>query len=401
MAIATGVGKQLGFKKQSSFGTPAGASGAQLLRRVTSSLNLVKNTYESNEIRSDYQVADFRHGTRRVEGTISGELSGGTYQSFFEALLRKAAAAVADLTGLTLTVAAAAPNYTITRGSGDFIADGLRVGMVIEATAGLAAGSLNKNLMVVGLTSTVATVFVLDGSTLVAEGPIGSCTLHVPGKRIIVPSTGHTDDSFTMEEWHADLGNLSRRFDDCKISTLAAKLPATGMVTCEWGVMGRDLTIDTTEYFVSPSAITTTGVMAAVNGAVLVDGVSIALITGLDLNVNGGMTGGEVIGSNISPDIFEGRVKASGQMTVYLQDSTFADYFLNESEVEIVAVMNQDSTANSNFIAVHLPRIKLGSATVDDGEKGLVQTCSFTAIKKPTTTGYDSTTISVQDSQFA
>jgi hypothetical protein len=131
-----------------------------------------------------------------------------------------------------------------------------------------------------------------------------------------------------------------------------------------------------------------------------VDGVAIALITGMDININGSMTNGEVIGSNISPDLFEGRVIVTGQMTVYLQDSVFADYFLNESEVEVVAVMNADNSSASEFISIHMPRIKLGSATVDDGEKGLIQTCSFTAIKKAAATGYDSTTIVVQDSLF-
>lgn len=400
MAIATGVGKALTFKKQTTFGTPAGDTGGQSLRRVTSSLNLVKNTYESGEIRSDYQVADFRHGTRRVEGSIAGELSGGTYQQFFEALMRKSAAATADITGLSLTVAASGANYTITRGSGDWEADGIRAGMVVRATAALNAASLNKNLLVVTLTATVMTVYAF-GQTLTAEGPIAACTINVPGKRIIVPITGHTDDSFTIEEWHGDLGNLSRRFDDCKISTLALRMPATGMVTCEWGVMGRDLTIDTSEYFTTPTAATTSGIMAAVNGAVLVEGAVVALITGMDFNVDGGMTGGEVIGSNISPDIFEGRVRASGQMTVYLQDSVFADYFLDEAEVEVVAVMTETNAVNSHFISLHQPRIKLSSATVDDGEKGLVQTCGFTTLKLATTTGYDSTTFAVQDSRFA
>lgn len=400
MAIATGVGKTLAFKKQSAFGTPAGDTGGQYLRRVSSSLNLVKNTYESQEIRSDYQVADFRHGTRRVEGTISGELSGGTYQTFFEALFRKDAVGVSNITGLTLDVAASAPNFTITRGSGSWITDGVRVGMVVRATAGLNATSLDKNLMVVALTPTVMTVYVLNGSSLFVEAAVSSCTVTVPGKRTFVPSTGHTDPSFTIEEFHADLGNLSRRFDDCKISNCALRMPATGMVTTEWGVMGRDLTIDTSQYFTTPTDPTTSGVMAAVNGAVLVEGLTVALITGMDLTVDGGMTGGEVIGSNVSPDIFEGRVRPTGQMTVFLQDSTFADYFLNESEVEVIVVMNEDNSANSHFISLHLPRIKLGSATVDDGEKGLVQTCSFNAIKLATTTGYDATTMALQDSRF-
>lgn len=400
MAIATGVGKTLAFKRQTTFGTPAGTGSAQYLRRVTSTLNLVKNTYESQEIRNDYQVADMRHGTRRVEGSISGEVSGGTYQEFFEALARRDATAVTDITGLTLTVAASGANFTITRSTGDYIADGVRVGMMIRATAGLNAASLNKNLLVTALSATVATVYSF-GVTLTTEAAVPSCTINVPGMRTYVPETGHTDPSFTVEEWHADLGNLSRRFDDCKVSTAALRMPATGMATVEWGFMGRDQTIDTAQYFVTPAAATTSGVMAAVNGAVLVGGVAIAIVTGIDLNVNGGMTMGEVIGSNISPDIFEGRVRGTGQMTVYLQDSTFADYFLDETEVEVAVAMTATSAGNSDFVLLHMPRIKLSSATVDDGEKGLIQTCGFTALKKATATGYDATTFAVQDSLFA
>jgi hypothetical protein len=400
MAIATGVGKTLAFKRQSVFGTPAGDTGAQYLRRVTSTLNLAKNTYESQEIRNDYQVADMRHGTRRVEGSISGEVSGGTYQEFFEGLARRDATSVTDITAATLTVAASGSNFTITRSAGDYISDGLRVGMIIRATAGLNAASLNKNLLITALTATVATVYSF-GVALTVEATVAGCTLTVPGQRTFVPETGHTDPSFTIEEWHADLGNLSRRFDDCKISTAALRMPSTGMATVEWGFMGRDQEIATSQYFTTPTAATTSGVMAAVNGAVLVAGVAVAIVTGIDLTVNGGMTMGEVIGSNISPDIFEGRVRGSGQMTVYLQDSTFADYFLEETEVEVVVVMTATSAGNSDFVLLHMPRIKLSSATVDDGEKGLIQTCGFTALKKATATGYDATTFAVQDSLFA
>ena len=91
MAIATGVNKQLIIKKESSFGVFAGPTGGQLLRRVTSGLNMTKSTIKSNEIASHFQVASSRHGVRKVEGPISGELSGGSYQTLFEAALRAAA----------------------------------------------------------------------------------------------------------------------------------------------------------------------------------------------------------------------------------------------------------------------------------------------------------------------
>jgi hypothetical protein len=96
MTIAIGVNKQVKYKVESTWGTVPAAGSAQLLRRVSSDLDLKKETYESNEIRTDYQVADFRHGVRRVAGSIRGELSPLTYSDFLAAALRKAWAATAS-----------------------------------------------------------------------------------------------------------------------------------------------------------------------------------------------------------------------------------------------------------------------------------------------------------------
>ena len=62
MTISVGTAKKIGYKKETTFGTLAGTSGGKLLRRVTANFNLMKETYESNEIRTDRQVADYRHG---------------------------------------------------------------------------------------------------------------------------------------------------------------------------------------------------------------------------------------------------------------------------------------------------------------------------------------------------
>jgi len=400
MTIASGIFKTVAVKKEVTWGVAPSAGGAQFLRRVTSNLNLSKNTYQSNEIRSDQQVADFRHGSRKVDGTISGEPSGGSYQEFMEAMLRQAAAAVADITGLTLTTAASGANWTLARSTGSWITDGMRAGMVFRVTAALNAATLNRNFFVVSTTALAITFYALDGVTVTVEAAVPACTVAVPGKRVFVPSTGHTNDSFTIEEFHSDIG-LSRLFTGCKPSQMAMKLPATGMSTVDFTFMGKDITVDTSEYFTTPTAVGSSGIMAAVNGVVFAGGVPVALITGIDLTVAGGHTTGEVVGSNTTPDIFVGRVTATGQATVYLLDDVFLNYFVNESEVEIAAILNADNSAASNFICVHLPRVKFGGATADDGEKGLIQTMPFTVIKKATATGYDSTTMSIQDSLFA
>jgi len=65
MATASGIAKRIIYKKETTFGTLAGATGGQTLRRVSSNFNLTKETYQSEEIRTDYQIQDFRHGIIR------------------------------------------------------------------------------------------------------------------------------------------------------------------------------------------------------------------------------------------------------------------------------------------------------------------------------------------------
>lgn len=401
MALATGVAKQIRYKVEATYGTAPGTSGGQLLRRVTSDLNLSKDTYESAEIRSDYQVSDFRHGVRRVGGNIKGELSPGTYKDFIAAALRRDFAAVSALTGLSLTIAASGSNYTITRGSGSFLTDGVKVGDVIRITAGsVNAANLNKNALVLSLTATIATVYVLNGLSMTAEGPIASCTITVVGKKTYVPTSGHTDKSYSIEHWFSDIAQ-SELHTGCKIGTVGINLPATGMAEIDLGVTGQNVTTATSAYFTSPTAATSSGVVAAVNGALVVDGSTVAICTGLSFNVDGGYTGEPVVGANTIPNVFPGRVKVSGQFTAYFENATLRDAFINESVIALAVVMTTSSDAASDFIGFTFPRIKLGSSSKSDGEQGIVQTFDFTALYNSAggaSTSSEQSTIVVQDS---
>ena len=398
MANATGVAMNLAYKAESTWGTVPSASSAQLLRRLSTSLALKKQTYQSGEIRSDYQVADFRHGVRSVEGSISGELSPGTYEDFMAAAVRKVFASVSAITGLSLTIAASGSFYTITRASGDFITGGLKIGDVIRITAGsVNANNLNKNAMIVALTTTVATVYPLNGLTLTAEGPIASCTVSVVGKKTMVPTSGHTDTSFSIERWQSDISK-SDVFSGCKINTMSVQLPATGIAGIEFGMMGKDVVTADAQYFTAPTAATTSGVVAAVNGAVIVNGARVANITGMNFTLNGGMSAEPVVGSNSYPDIFEGRVTVSGQITAFFEDHTYFNLFNAESEVAVACAFTTTSAKDSDFISFVFPRVKFGSADRDDGEKGIVQTLSFTALYNGSGTNSDVTTFSIQDS---
>ena len=172
------IGKKVAYKKETTWGTLAGAASGKYIRRVTSDFNLNKETYESNEIRTDYQVADFRHGVRQTEGSINGELSPGAYSDFTQSLVARDFTAVPAGTSATVTIAASGDLWTLTRSTGSFLTDGINVGMVVRMTgAGLNAANQGNNLLVCAVAATVLTVKVLSSTALVAETAIASVTI--------------------------------------------------------------------------------------------------------------------------------------------------------------------------------------------------------------------------------
>jgi len=70
---AKGVSKLVAYKKETTFGVPAGATGGKLLRRTSADFTSTRESYESSEIRTDRQVADFRLGVKSTDGSLSGE----------------------------------------------------------------------------------------------------------------------------------------------------------------------------------------------------------------------------------------------------------------------------------------------------------------------------------------
>lgn len=399
MPTATGINKIVSYKKETTFGVLPAAAGAQTIRRVSSSFNLAKETYQSEEIRTDYQITDFRHGVRSVEGNVSGELSAGAYADFLASALARNWTAATPTTLDSTTIASVGGTYTITRTTGSYLTDGVRVGNVIRLT-GFATANNNKNLLVIALTATVATVIALNGNTLTPETVASGGAYVVTGKSTYAPTTGHTDDSYSFESWYSDIGQ-SEVYVGNKVNTVGIALPATGLTTVEIGFMGQDLKQrGATQYFTSPTAQGNNGIFAAVNGALIVNGSPVALVTSANININRNMTSEAVVGSNVKPEIYEGRIVVEGDFSTLFQDGVFANYFDTEAEISLVIALTANSSANSEFMSFTLPRLKLSTDTKDDGEKGLVSQNSFQALKGTGTNGFEATTIMIQDSSL-
>lgn len=394
MADAQGVNKLLVAKKETTWGTKPTASGARYYRRVTGQFNLEKDTYESNEIRPSQQVSDMRHGTRKSVGSINGELAGSSYDEFIAAGLRKDFAA-GSTTGVLATIAATVGTFV--RSAGSFITDGFTTGSVIEASDFVANGN-NGLFLITSMTATVLTVSPLAGQTQVIASEGASVTISERGSKTYVPITGHTDDSFTVEEIYPDTTALiSRTFLGMQVDTLSFGLSSNSMATIDIGFMGKDGETPTSSaYFTTPTAVGGDGIYSAPDGFLFINGVSSDRVTGLNVDVNNGITQEGVIGSNTIGAKSRGKVGVSVGGSAIFDASDFLDYLDAETEISLTYVLM--SADNTEAFSIHMPRVKIGTATTDDGEKNVIVSFDGTALEYVGAgLGVQATTIQIQD----
>lgn len=399
--IAQGVSKVLAYKKQTGLGSAASGSGGQELRRTTSTINLTKEAYQSAEIRSDQQIADYRHGPRQVTGTVSGEVSPGTYKDFLGSVLRQDFTAVTSLSSAALTLVAS--TGVITFQTGNPLTAGIKIGMVVRlAGAGLNAANVAKNLLVLAVSASAMTVAPINGVALANESTsVTGVTVSIPGKVSYVPESSQTHDYYTIEHWFSDISQ-SEVFSDVNITNAAVSIAATGLSTINFPVVGLNIATNTSQVLTTPSAISTTGAVAGANGLMYVAGQAVAVITSIDFDINGNTVAADaVVGSNARPDVFQGTVNVTGNMSVYFTDATFRDYFINETEVAVNVVLTTSSAGTADFISFQMSRVKVGGADVTDGQNGLTRTFPFVALKNVSggaALANHATTIMVQDS---
>tara|TARA_R110000822_G_C15208952_1_gene483155 strand:- start:55 stop:984 length:930 start_codon:yes stop_codon:yes gene_type:complete len=86
MAIANGAQQNLHYKAETTYGATIAGEYLQFPFTGTS-LALTKDGIESERLRGNRQVDDFRHGNKSVSGDISAELEYGSFDEIIQAVL--------------------------------------------------------------------------------------------------------------------------------------------------------------------------------------------------------------------------------------------------------------------------------------------------------------------------
>jgi len=349
------------FKVQSGQGVQASGSGGKILRQTGGAGGkLTKAATESAEVRSDMMSSRGRHGVQKTAGAYSSELTLGTFDDIFEAVMRGTwGSANLELDESDFTSITTGAN-TIVLASGSPIALGLRVGDVIRITNQATSTANNgKNLRITGLDATTITV----AETLIVNAVADTaCEITRPGRVLIAPAAP-VKRYFTVEEYEADIDS-SEVFTDCVWGSIKFTMAPNGLVTIDttWVGTGQFETLtDSGSPLLTSPTVTTSQTMSALEATVRLGSSDLIDLTAFDLTIDITPSAPDVIASRYSPAVFTGSMAVSLNLTSLRSDLLDVADFLDETQLSLHILCVEPETEPKDFVSLFVPNFTLGS----------------------------------------
>lgn len=400
-----GTNVSVRYKVESVYGTPVTGAGSEELRiQPGQGLKMDRTLIEDPEVRSDGQRSMARLGSKTVTGTYPDTLSVGTFNTWIAALFRNTFVATSvkftcDGGAAHTSLAVTGQNTLTLVGSDSFITThGVRVGDVIRLGATV-AGSDNVNAIAATVGANVITVLGTPWTNFTADS---NATFTLMKK--VTNGATLTRSSYTVEQYLTDLDE-SEQFAGCRVSSMKLTFSPNAVVKVEFGIVGQQMAILGTASapgLTSPTQYTSIG-LVAVDASFYLAGVAIATVTGGELMFDLNVAGIDVCGSTTTPDVWEGPMKVTGQLTAVrtaLTGSHLARFLAETDNVELsLLFVEPGSVVPINFVHVFIPRLKYLGDVGSLGDVGpIVETIPVYAAAKSPTTGYDTATASVSTS---
>ncbi len=365
---------------ESTFGQTPTNPALNTLRITGTTLGLTKEPLQSEEIRADRQIADFRLGSNQVAGDINFELSYGSLDQLLQTVLLSAVWGAPATTGTTTLSATVG---TFTRAAGSFVSDGFLEGQTITSSGFINAGN-NGKWRVDGVTATVLTVTSLQGNTQVVES--GDADELISASE--ASTGGITRSSHTLVRYFSDILEANEPYHiyrGVEFNALQLTIAASAIVTGTLTAVGQSLELTqnlnglgTPTY----TPISTTSPVDSFTGTLEEGGSTIAVVTELSLNLQNTLAPRFVVGDKDSLFPSVGRSNLTGQLTAYFDDSTLVRKFLDETNSSLA--MNLPD-ADGNVQRWTIPNLKYTGGQPDvAGEGPITLAMPFQAILSAT-----------------
>ena len=280
MTIANGAQHSLHFVAETTYGTTPSTPTWTPVPHTGTSLALTKDGVESEKLRGDRQVEDFRHGNKSVSGEITGELEYAAFDDLLEAAL-----------------------------CGAWTSDVLKAGT--------------------------------------------------------------TRRSFTFERKFADLASPEyHRHTGCEINSMSLSVSPNSMVTCTFGVVGKDLALATSQVASSTySADVGNTPFDSFTGSISEGGSTIATVTAMELSLETGIEPLFAVGSATTQRPAIGKSRVTGTLTTYFESKTLYEKFLNETSSSIALTLTD--VAGNDYL-IEIGNVKYNSGQPDVSGEGAV-----------------------------
>jgi hypothetical protein len=201
-----------------------------------------------------------------------------------------------------------------------------------------------------------------------------------------VLKVGTTPKFFSLEDYAADI-DQARLFTGMTVSTMGISLAPNQMVTTTFGMVGKNMTVGTTEKTqIAPS---TNAPFDAYSGDIAIGNVgsssAVAIVTALDFSISNSYAPTFVIGDDSAPSLEYGQAVVEGTLSAYFEDAALITRFLDEVESELE--VSVDDPTGANPYTFLFPRIKINGADVGvGGQESRVITLPFVALYDTTET---------------
>lgn len=398
MPYQSGKNVVAAFKEQVALGTRATGAGAIGIRsRSSGGLNLTAAQIRSGEVRRDGLTTLGRLGSQSAAAEYESELSVGTLDAIFEAILRSSFTPSFTITEATATSITTTTN-TIVRAGGSWITDGVRVGQVVKLANHSTAANNGKWFRVVGVTATTITV---PANSLTADAA-ADITFILTVAKYLAAGAIPEERYFTVEEYMQDI-DVSKVGEDMKLAGMTISVTPDNMIAVRFRFSGRDVVPEpsgTSPIFTDP-VFTETPPLVLLDGYLRVNGSDRVDVTGFEISVDLGGEGVAVTGSRLSPDVFLKNAEGGGSLSLVMNDLAEFESFKAEDSIELWIYASENEVNPSDFVSIFLGNSAYrGDSSPFGNDNAVIETLPFEfgADVRGTALGYAKTMILISTS---
>ena len=372
--MGSGSARSLRYVEEVVFGeTPASPDMLPIRNTGGEGIQLNRSTLESAEYRSDRAIPGLRLGNVQVGLNVPFEFSFQSFDDLLKAALGGNWAAAYSLTGLTVDVDAVAKAFT--RSAGSWITDGVKVGDRVTFS-GFLDPENNDTFLVSAVAELVLTCETATGLVNVtADGPIAVST----NREILLCGVGLP--SFTIEEAFTDIG-VYQAARGMMVNSMSLTIQPDSIITGSFALIGKAADAPAAATIANTvAAANTNDVFAAHQGSIKEDGADIAIATAISLSLENGLEAKFPVFTNEARRIGEGRTRVTGEVSVFFEDKTLLEKYVNETESSLE--FQVIDPVGNDYLFV-FPRVKFSSEGKTMSENDVTQRLGYQALHDET-----------------